>query len=96
MGSRGIRRRKRRRPLPVPRDTLGWPTPDETPPVMWSEPGSGFEANQYSPAGQMQRQWWFIRRAGRTRFGRPVITLVAAFWIAAIVIQVIQMVRSVF
>jgi hypothetical protein len=32
---------------------------------MWSEPGSGFEANQYSPAGRMQRQWWFLRRAGQ-------------------------------
>jgi len=33
--------------------------------VMWSDAYSGFEANQYSPAGRMQRQWWFLRRAGR-------------------------------
>jgi hypothetical protein len=32
---------------------------------MWSDPDSGFEANPYSPAGRMQRQWWFLRRAAR-------------------------------
>lgn len=32
------------------------------PAVMWPEPGSGYEANQYSPAGQIQREWWLIRR----------------------------------
>ena len=32
---------------------------------MWSEPGSGFEADPFSPAGRMQAQWWFMRRLGR-------------------------------
>ena len=66
VGSRGIRRRKRKHPLaPVRGDALGWPTSDETPPIMWSDPGSGFEADPFSPAGRMQRQWWFLRRFAR-------------------------------
>ena len=93
MGARGIRRRKPKRPPPSPSDdALGWPTSDETPPIMWSEPGSGFEASPFSPAGRMQYLWWFLRRSGRltdrdieARAGRafrsalPVMILFAAF-----------------
>ena len=63
MGSSGIRRRKVKRSLPpVSDDASAWPTDDETPPIMWSEPGSGFEASGFSPAGAAPRQWWFLRR----------------------------------
>jgi len=56
MGSSGIRRRKSKRALTrLPEDELRWPSAAESPPVMWPDAGSGFEANQYSPAGQMQR-----------------------------------------
>lgn len=59
---------------------------------MWSEPGSGFEADPFSPAGRMQRQWWFLRRISRMsdrdiesraawafRAALPVMAAVAAF-----------------
>ena len=53
MGRSGIRRRKRRRPLPPVPDV----PVDDTPPVMWSPPGSGFEASPLSPAGRSQALW---------------------------------------
>jgi hypothetical protein len=36
----------------------------DEPPVMWSPPGSGFEASPLSPAGEMQGFW---RLTGRGR-----------------------------
>lgn len=61
-----MRRRKPIRHLRLVDDeALGWPSAEETPPIMWSGPGSGFEADPFSPAGRMQREWWFLRRVGR-------------------------------
>ena len=48
------------------------------PNIMWPEAGSGFEANQYSPAGTAQRQWWQIQRIGRSGDFSPSARL--AIW----------------
>jgi hypothetical protein len=77
VGSQGIRARKPRRKLPpaiVPSDN------DLIPPqIMWPDAGSGFEANAWSPAGQSQRQWWFLRGLARGRRVplRPALLLAA-------------------
>ena len=44
------------------------PTENELipPNIMWPDAGSGFEANQYSPAGTAQRQWRQMQRIGRS------------------------------
>jgi hypothetical protein len=63
VGSKGIRRRKPAHHLPKVR------LPDENdvipPNIMWPAPGSGFEADPFSPAGTAQREWWLIGRMGR-------------------------------
>jgi hypothetical protein len=83
-------------------DALGWPTADETPPTMWSDAGAGFEADPFSPAGEMQRQWWFFRRLGRMsdreledragwafRSALPVMALFAAGAIAVALLSLL-------
>jgi hypothetical protein len=59
---------------------------------MWPEPGSGFEASPFSPAGQMQLRWTFLRGLRRTRFGRPLLVLVAVVVVASVLLQVAQIV----
>jgi hypothetical protein len=54
MGSSGNRRRK---PLRRLARLKGSPHGMDEPPVMWSPPGSGFEASPLSPAGEMQNFW---------------------------------------
>ena len=66
------------------------------PGVMWPEEGSGYEANQYSPAGTIQREWWFNRalanrmpsRAWRLVFLLPVSVI--AFGIVKLVIDILR------
>ncbi|MCU1483284.1 MAG: hypothetical protein JWN67_30 [Actinomycetia bacterium] len=71
MGRAGIRRRKPRRPLPK-LSGKAWPG-DDTPPTMWSAPGSGFEASPFSPAGRIQGMWRMTRGVNeRRRQGRPL------------------------
>lgn len=57
---------------------------------MWSDPVSGFEANQYSPAGTAERQWLLIQRLGRTRRGRRVVTAVVVLLGLIVVASVVQ------
>jgi hypothetical protein len=63
------------------------PDDDPTPPVMWPEPGSGFEADPFSPAGMSQQIWRATGRRPRSRTGlwivRLVCVLIAAAFIAA-------------
>jgi hypothetical protein len=89
VGSKGIRPRKQRRPLPKLPDSVG-DEHDLIPPVMWSPPGSGFEASPYSPAGGLQRLWWGARNVSRrersnSRFS-VVGVLVCVFLILAAVV----------
>jgi hypothetical protein len=60
MGSRGIQRRKPFRRL---RRLKGDAHTIDEPPVMWSPPGSGFEASPLSPAGYVQN-WWRLTGRG--------------------------------
>ena len=80
MGSKGIKRRKTRYPLP-PVHIQAVSDCDE-PPIMWPSAGSGFEADPFSPAGSAQREWFLARRFGRSRAGKAVA------WIALAVIVV--------
>jgi hypothetical protein len=54
---------------------------------MWPEPGSGFEADPFSPAGMSQQIWtatgYRSRRPGVRRFVQAVALLVAIAFIAA-------------
>jgi hypothetical protein len=63
------------------------PQDDLTPPVMWSESESGFEADPFSPAGMSQQIWRATGRRPRSRTGlwivRIVCILIAAAFIAA-------------
>jgi hypothetical protein len=75
--------KKRRR-----KDTTAVPPQDDlTPPVMWPETGSGFEADPFSPAGMSQQIWRATGRRPRSRTGlwivRIVCVLIAAAFIAA-------------
>ena len=58
-----------------------------TPPVMWPEPGSGFEADPFSPAGMSQQIWtatgYRSRRPGVRRLVQTVALLLAIAFIAA-------------
>lgn len=71
-------------------------TPDEsagdwTPPVMWPESGSGFEADPFSPAGMSQQLWHATGRRPRSRLGlwtvRIVCVVIALAFIAAQVVH---------
>jgi hypothetical protein len=59
VGSKGIKPRKRRRPLPKVRSKAS--VLSDEPPIMWPPPGSGFEASPYSPAGRAQQMWRLVR-----------------------------------
>jgi hypothetical protein len=69
------------------------PTPegDWAPPVMWPEPGSGFEADPLSPAGMSQQLWHATGRRPRSRVGRwalrIVCIMIALAFIAAQVVH---------
>ena len=52
------------------------PESDPTPPVMWPEAGSGFEADPFSPAGMTQQIWRATGRRPRSRTGRWVVGIV--------------------
>ena len=52
---------------------------DQTPPVMWPEAGSGFEADPLSPAGMTQQIWRATGRRPRTRAGRWIVGIVCVF-----------------
>lgn len=58
MGSSGVRRRKRTRPLPPPRDWSGY---DNPPGMMWHEGPTDFEPSPYSPAGRALIGWRMTR-----------------------------------
>jgi hypothetical protein len=68
-------------------------TPDytATPPVMWPDEGSGFEADPFSPAGMSQQIWTATRRRPRSRTGmwtlRIVCIVIALAFIAAQVVH---------
>jgi hypothetical protein len=63
--------------------------PDQalTPPVMWPDDGSGFEADPFSPAGLSQEIWTATRRRPHSRAGRWFVSilcvLIAVAFIAA-------------
>jgi hypothetical protein len=64
---------------------------DTTPPVMWPDEGSGFEADPFSPAGMSQQIWTATRRRPRSRVGmwtlRIVCIVIALAFIAAQVVH---------
>ncbi|HEY8080995.1 MAG TPA: hypothetical protein VIE15_02815 [Acidimicrobiales bacterium] len=63
---------------------------DETPPVMWPEEGSGFEADPFSPAGTEQRRWLLLGQAanlGSNRRALKVLGLAVGFVAAVILIS---------
>jgi hypothetical protein len=70
VGSGGIRRRKPAHHLPKVRDRDLPNEFDLTPPMMWPDKGSGFEASPFSPAGRAQRMWWMMQGARRGRTPR--------------------------
>jgi hypothetical protein len=63
------------------------PETDRTPPVMWPDEGSGFEADPFSPAGMSQQIWIATGKRPRSRVGvwtvRIVCVVVALAFIAA-------------
>ncbi len=66
-------------------------TTTATPPVMWPDEGSGFEADPFSPAGMSQQIWTATRRRPRSRAGmwtlRIVCVVIALAFIAAQVVH---------
>jgi hypothetical protein len=60
---------------------------ENTPPIMWPESGSGFEADPFSPAGMSQQIWRATGRRPHSRTGqwivRIVCVLIAVAFIAA-------------
>jgi hypothetical protein len=72
VGSKGIKPRKKRRPLPKVSRKAG--SADDSPPVMWSPPGSGFEASGFSPAGRALQFWAFVRGSTAGGHRRRVAT----------------------
>jgi hypothetical protein len=83
MGSRGGRRKTKRASTPV--------VLDPTPPIMWPEPGSGFEADPFSPAGTSQQIWRFTQREPHSRVARWIVRAVAL--LAAIALVASQVIR---
>jgi hypothetical protein len=67
------------------------PETDWTPPVMWPEEGSGFEADPLSPAGMSQQIWRATSRRPRSRVGlwivRILCVVIALAFIAAQVVH---------
>src|ERR1039458_3124258 len=70
--------RRRRRPT-----VAATPQSDPTLPVMWPEPGSGFEADPFSPAGMSQQVW--RATTGRRPHSRP------GLWIVRIICIVVAL-----
>jgi hypothetical protein len=61
----------------------------DSPPVMWPEEGSGFEADPFSPAGTAERRWLLIRNAGNIARNRSAMWILAgAIGFVAIVVLV--------
>jgi hypothetical protein len=56
-----------------------------TPPVMWPDAGSGFEADPFSPAGLSQQVWRVTGRRPRSRTGRWVLRIVCVVIAAAFI-----------
>lgn len=83
VGSSQSRTRKPHRHLPkVPKRRES-----DTPPVMWPEPGSGFEASPNSPAGFMQGTFRAITRKERpTERQRNQATLASAVLVALVLL----------
>ena len=50
---------------------------DATPPVMWPEEGSGFEADPFSPAGMSQQVWRATGYRSRSPVVRRMVQVVA-------------------
>jgi hypothetical protein len=75
---------------------MGTPDDDPVPPVMWPEPGSGFEADPSSPAGQLQGEARFLQglSADPGRVGRAALwTLVGMVAIVAVVVGLTVLVQ---
>jgi hypothetical protein len=72
-------------------EPLTAPDRDLTPPVMWPDEGSGFEADPFSPAGFSQQVWTATRRRPHSRAGmwtlRIVCLVIALAFIAAQVVH---------
>jgi hypothetical protein len=69
MGSSGKRRKQENTPVE--------PEFDPTPPVMWPDAGSGFEADPFSPAGMSQQIWRATGRRPKSRTGLWIIRIIA-------------------
>lgn len=54
-----------------------WPEP----PVTWPAPGSGFEADAFSPAGTAQREGLFFQGIARRRGGKTAIWMFLSLFI---------------
>jgi hypothetical protein len=82
-----MKRSNRRRDSETPVE----PESDWSPPVMWPEAGSGFEADPFSPAGMSQQLWHATGRRPRSRVGlwavRIVCVVIALAFIAAQVVH---------
>lgn len=50
---------------------------DPTPPVMWPEEGSGFDADPFSPAGMSQQVWRATGYRSRSPVVRRIVQVVA-------------------
>jgi hypothetical protein len=77
VGAQGIRRRKPKRPLPPAR--LSEHDESSPPHIMWPGPGSGFEADEWSPAGRAQQMWRFSLGLSRGRGQRAIDVAFVAF-----------------
>jgi hypothetical protein len=53
---------------------------------MWPDPGSGFEADPFSPAGMSQQIWTATGRRPRTRTGRWVLRIVCVVLALAFIV----------
>ena len=75
---------KKRRERSATPDT---PERDATPPVMWPESGSGFEADPFSPAGMSKQIWTATGRRPRTRTGMWLVRVVCVLLALAFIIS---------
>jgi hypothetical protein len=53
---------------------------------MWPEPGSGFEADPFSPAGMSQQIWTATGRRPRTRVGMWIVRIVCVLLALAFIV----------
>ena len=84
-------------------DALGALQLDDSPPVMWSPEGSGFEASRMSPAGQQQARWqatsaWnSLPEARQWRIARNFVLLtLAALCSVAVLLLLLAGVQAIF